>query len=142
MLFTYPLVCDYIQVRYGLSLPKPRICCSAGIGLGFVSPNGSLYPCDRIATEPYRHATIGGAQVRPLSLLEHSFDEAFNSDYFRNMFAFIARDETYRDYVPCLLLRLLPDAVLQSVPVVLARFESGHRLMPEGGAGAGKHLRR
>ena len=93
VLFTYPLVCDYIQVRYGLSLPKPRICCSAGIGLGFVSPNGSLYPCDRIATEPYRHATIGGAQVRPLSLLEHLFDEAFNSDYFRNMFAFIARDE-------------------------------------------------
>ena len=101
LLFTYPLVCDYVKAKYGLSLPKPRICCNAAIGLGFVSPDGNLYPCDRIATTEYRGSSIGDAPVHPVSLVEHSFDEAFNSDYFRNMFGFIASDDTYRDYVPC-----------------------------------------
>jgi MoaA/NifB/PqqE/SkfB family radical SAM enzyme len=100
-LFAYPLICDYIQEEYGLKMPKPRICCNASIGLGFIGPDGNLYPCDRVAAEHYVGCNIGDAEIRRMSLVDHSFYEIWNSDYYLNMFELILNDDTYKDYIPC-----------------------------------------
>jgi len=100
-LFVYPLICDYIEEKYGLKMPKSRICCNASISLGFIGPDGNLYPCDRVSTDHYVGCNIGDAKIRPMSLIDHSFYEIWNSDYYLNMFEFILNDNTYRDYNPC-----------------------------------------
>jgi len=97
----YPLICDYIEEKYDLRMPKPRICCNASISLGFIGPDGNLYPCDRISAEHYVGYEIGNAVIRPMSLIDYSFYEIWNSDYYLNMFEFILDDDTYTDYIPC-----------------------------------------
>jgi MoaA/NifB/PqqE/SkfB family radical SAM enzyme len=100
-LFTYPLVWDYIEKRYGLKMTKPRICCTASISLGFVSPDGHLYPCDRISKEYYVGCEFDGTKIKPMSLLDNSFYDIWNSEYFIKMFNFILNDLTYKNYSPC-----------------------------------------
>ncbi len=99
--FTYPLVWDYVEKKYGLKMDKPRICCSASISLGFVSPDGHLYPCDRIAKEYYVGYKIDGIEIKPMNLLDHTFYEIWNSEYFVKMFNFILDKSTYTNYEPC-----------------------------------------
>lgn len=99
--FAYPLVWDYIEKQYGFSMPRTRVCCNAAINLGFIGPDGSLYPCDRIANKEYLGERIGGAEIRPMSLLTTPFYEIWNSDYFVNMFNFILEEKTYSGYQPC-----------------------------------------
>jgi len=60
-----------------------------------------LYPCDRISAEHYVGYEIGNAMIRPMSLIDYSFYEIWNSDYYLNMFEFILDDDTYTDYIPC-----------------------------------------
>lgn len=100
-LFVYPLIWDYIEQQYGLSMPKSRICCNASISLGFIGPDGNLYPCDRVYTEHYVGRDIGNAKIRAMSLVDHSFYEIWNSDHYINMFEFILSNNTYRYYTPC-----------------------------------------
>jgi MoaA/NifB/PqqE/SkfB family radical SAM enzyme len=100
-LFTYPLVWDYIEKRYGLKMNKPRICCTASMSLGFVSPDGHLYPCDRISKECYVGYKLNGVEIKPMSLLNQSFYDIWNSEYFVKMFNFILSDSTYKNYRPC-----------------------------------------
>ena len=99
--FIYPLVNDYLQKKIGVRLPDPQICCPAAINLGFISPDGILYPCDGIANEGYVGRTIGNAQIRPLDLVKLEFYEIWNSDYFKSMFSLVVDNETYRAYQPC-----------------------------------------
>lgn len=100
-LFVYPLIWDYIEKKYHLKMPKSRICCNASISLGFIGPDGNLYPCDRISGENFVGYNIGNAMIRPMSLVNHSFYEIWNSDYYLNMFKFILDADTYKDYIPC-----------------------------------------
>ena len=97
----YPLVADYVEKVYGLKMPRPRICCNASISLGFVSPDGNLYPCDRILTEGYSGAKIGDAVLETKSLLSNTFYDVWNSDPYVNMFDLILQEDTYANYVPC-----------------------------------------
>lgn len=97
----YPLVADYVEKVYGLKLPRPRVCCNASISLGFISPDGNLYPCDRILTAGYSGVKIGDAVLEPKSLLDHTFYDVWNSAPYVNMFDFILREDTYASYVPC-----------------------------------------
>jgi radical SAM protein with 4Fe4S-binding SPASM domain len=100
-LFCYPLIHDYIQEAYGFKMPKSRICCNAAITLGFIAPDGNLYPCDRVCMENYTGFKIGDAEIRPMSLIDHSFYEIWNSDYYLNMFDLIVNENTYKYYTPC-----------------------------------------
>lgn len=97
----YPLVFDYIEHRYGLKMPKSRICCTASISLGFIGPDGNMYPCDRVASENYIGFDIYGATIQQMNLLEHSFYEIWNSNGYVNMFNLILDENTYKDYTPC-----------------------------------------
>jgi len=99
--FIYPLISDYIMDRYGLALPSPSICCTAAISMGFISPGGDLFPCDRISGPQYAGKKMGKAPIRPLSLLDHGFYEIWNDAYYVEMFPFILDPKTYRFYQPC-----------------------------------------
>lgn len=115
--FAYPLIWDYIEKQYGLSMPRTRVCCNAAMTLGFIGPDGTMYPCDRIANKEYAGARIGEAEIRPFSLLKTPFYEIWNSDYFVNMFAFILDLGTYRDYNPCNHCRYLKDRSCNPCPL-------------------------
>lgn len=115
--FAYPLVWDCIEKQSGLTMPRTRVCCNAAISLGFIGPDGMLYPCDRIANKEYIGARIGGAEIRPMSLLDTSFYEIWNSDYFVNMFEFILDPNTYRGYDPCNRCRYLKDRSCNPCPL-------------------------
>jgi MoaA/NifB/PqqE/SkfB family radical SAM enzyme len=115
--FVYPLVADYVEKLHGVAVPRSRSCCNAGISLGYVAPDGTLFPCDRIATEEYRGARIRGAEVRPLDLLQTPFTEAWASDYFTTLFELIFDDATYREYRPCNRCKYLKDRTCTPCPL-------------------------
>jgi len=100
-LFVYPLIYDYIEQKYNLKMSRSRICCNASISLGFIGPDGNLYPCDRISTEHYVGYNIRNTKIRPMSLIDHTFYEIWNSDYYMKMFELILDENTYKDYLPC-----------------------------------------
>jgi MoaA/NifB/PqqE/SkfB family radical SAM enzyme len=98
----YPLVCDYIKHRYGIDMPNSNIttiCCFASISLGYITPNGFLFPCDRIV--PQKYQSILGAPVERKSLLENSFDEIWGCNYFSKTFELVMTEDTYKDFNPC-----------------------------------------
>lgn len=100
----YPLVCDYIKQEHGIDMPSSNvsnICCFAAISLGYVTPDGYLFPCDKIVSDNYVGSPIRGATVERRSLLRHSFDEIWNSDYFVKMFELVVDDNTYTKFSPC-----------------------------------------
>ena len=99
--FVYPLVADMIKAQEGLSLPPPAICCTAAMTMGFLTPDGLLYPCDRIASPHYSGRQIGQAFIRPFSLLDREFYDIWNEAYFMDLFPFITDPRTYRLYTPC-----------------------------------------
>lgn len=99
--FVYPLIWDYVERKYGLVMPRQMVCCNASTRLGFITPDGTMYPCDRVFTENLVGKWVGDAVIRPMSLAERPFYEIWNSDYYLNFFDFILKDETYRDYEPC-----------------------------------------
>ncbi len=99
-----PLVCDYIRQKYGIDMPGSyvsTICCLGGISLGYVTPDGDLFPCDRIVADRYVGRPIRGAIVERRSLLTDDFDDIWSSDYFAKMFELVVDDNTYRNYRPC-----------------------------------------
>jgi MoaA/NifB/PqqE/SkfB family radical SAM enzyme len=97
----YPLIFDYIKKKYNLVMPKSRICCSASLSLGFISPDGIMYACDRVSSECYVGHQIDGATIQPMSLIDNSFYEIWNSGYYMNMFKLIWNEDTYKNYTPC-----------------------------------------
>jgi radical SAM protein with 4Fe4S-binding SPASM domain len=113
----YPLVIDYIEMKYNLKLPKSRICCNASINFGFIGPDGNMYPCDRISNEHYIGYDIYGAPITPMSLIDHSFYEIWNSDYYTNMFKFILNNDTYKNYHPCNHCKYLKNGYCNPCPL-------------------------
>ena len=124
----YPCVWELISKKYGLWLPQPEICCSAGSGLAYVSPSGDAYVCDRVHSSGYVGSTIISEEFRPINLLETSFSEVWNSSQFVEMFEFAKRLDTYRNFEPCNHCKYLHSGVcnpcpLGATPEKIVRFE-------------------
>lgn len=97
----YPLVHDYIKEKYNLTMPQTPICCDATTTLGYIGPDGKMYPCDRFSESSYAGMAIEKTPIRPKSLLTSSFLEIWNSDLFVSAFKFIQNEKTYGNYNPC-----------------------------------------
>jgi hypothetical protein len=115
--FIYPVIADYIEEKYGLEVPRPMLCCNAATSLGFIRPDGTMYACDRVPNDRYTGKDIDGAAIRPMSLVDHDFYEIWNSDYFRAMFPFILRADTYQNYDPCRRCKYLHDRSCNPCPL-------------------------
>ena len=113
----YPLVFDYIKKVYGFVMPKQRICCNASISLGFVAPDGNMYPCDRVPGESYLGRKLGDTTIRPMSLLHNSFYEIWNMDYYVKMFNLILSEKTYENYQPCNHCKYLKNGYCNPCPL-------------------------
>ncbi len=125
----YPLVCDYLRQAYNIGMPNSNIttiCCFASISLGYVTPDGYLFPCDRIVPQKYK--SIRGSVVERKSLLTHSFDEIWNSSYFAKTFELVMLDDTYKSFDPCSSCRYL--ATRQCNPCPLGSIGEGLSLGP------------
>jgi len=119
----YPLVRDYIRHEYGIDMPQSNIttiCCFASICSGYVTPDGNLYPCDRIIHENYD--SIRGEKVETMSLLEHPFYDIWNSDYFVKMFELVVDDETYANYIPCNSCKYMETRECNPCPLYSSRY--------------------
>ena len=120
----YPLVCDYIKQEHGLDMPKSNvsnICCFGAISLGYVTPDGYLFPCDRIVSDNYVGRPLRGATVQRRSLLTQPFDQIWNSDYFVKMFELVVDDDTYSHYRPCNTCRYLKTRECNPCPLYSTR---------------------
>lgn len=116
-----PLIREYLCKRYAVNLPMPQHCCTAGMSLVYVSPDGELFLCDRVANSGYVGAMLGTARLGGTSLLEHSFDEIWQSRQFTAMFDFIQREDTYAGFEPCNHCKYLLDRSCNPCPLQTLR---------------------
>jgi radical SAM protein with 4Fe4S-binding SPASM domain len=98
--FMFPLVWEYLIRVHGLALPFPRITCGAGTSLGFIDPNGNLFPCDRLTNE---HPAVNkfGFDLSNNSLLHRSFNEVWHRKLYDDIFKIIHDPTTYEGFKPC-----------------------------------------
>ncbi len=97
----YPLVFDYVEKIYNLKMPKTPVCCTAAISLGYLTPDGNMYACDRIYHGKYVGRAIDGAMIHSMNLNDHAFYDIWNSDYYKKMFPFIYNENSYKNHTPC-----------------------------------------
>ncbi len=119
----YPLVLDYLEKKFNLHLPKSNICCSGSINFGFISPDGNLYPCDRVPGDHLIGYDIDGTIISQMSLLENSFYEIWNSEYYIKMFNLIMSKNSYKNHHPCNHCKYLKNNYCNPCP--LYSLESG-----------------
>lgn len=98
--FSYPPLRKLVEQKTGLHYPRTQHCCMAGTTLGFVDPYGALFPCDRIAGD-FLGIEINGLSVKPMSLLEHDFEEIWNQPFYSELYKFVSSDKAFRNYDPC-----------------------------------------
>lgn len=98
--FMFPLIWEHLIRNHDLALPFPRITCGAGTSLGFIDPNGNLFPCDRL-TEMHPSVDRTGFDLTNNSLLGHSFNEVWNRKLYDDFFKVIHDPESYNNFTPC-----------------------------------------
>lgn len=98
--FMFPLVWEYLIRFHGLVLPFPRITCGAGTSLGFIDPNGNLFPCDRL-TDVHPAVDRFGFDLSDSSLLDHSFNGVWHRKLYDDLFKIIHNPATYNNFKPC-----------------------------------------
>jgi radical SAM protein with 4Fe4S-binding SPASM domain len=113
----YPLLYDYIQKKYNLTMPRSPTCCNASISFGYIDPDGNMYPCDRFSDSDYIGRNIDDAIIRPLNLVNYSFYEIWNSNYFINTFKLILNSDTYQKYDPCNHCKYLKNGFCNPCPL-------------------------
>lgn len=115
--FTYPLVRDFIIKEYGWEMPLSKNCCTGSLTLGFIDPFGNMFACDRVANDEYNGTKIGSSLIKPMNLLDHTFYEIWNSEYFLDMFPLIFDDATFRNYEPCNHCKYLKTGICTPCPL-------------------------
>jgi len=119
----YPLVWEYLCKKYGIDLPQPQICCSAAASLAYISPTGDLHLCDRVMSSGYTGSKLESETMQPVSLLDNSFEDIWNSRQYIEMFNFVKRAETYKGFHPCDHCKYFFDRTCNPCPLQAYRSE-------------------
>lgn len=98
--FSYAPLRKLVKHKTVLQYPQAQHCCMAGTTLGFIDPYGVLFPCDRIAGD-FFGVEINGLSAKPMSLLDHDFEEIWNQPFYNELFKFVSSNEAFRNYDPC-----------------------------------------
>lgn len=98
--FSYPPLRKLVKHRTGFAFPQTQHCCMAGTTLGFIDPYGALFPCDRIAGG-FFGVEINGLPAKPMSLLEHDFEDIWNQPFCNELFKHTSSNRAFKNYDPC-----------------------------------------
>ena len=99
--FARPLARTYLKTVFGLDFPEYDHTCGASKTFGYLTPDGQLFPCDRLSPNGELPVQIDFGELKEYALLKHDFHDIWDRPVFHQTFQLVEGDETFTRYNPC-----------------------------------------
>lgn len=102
LLFKTPMLIEYYNKKYNINMQMNYNGCTATIASAYMQPDGAIFPCMRV-TDTSEFVKRGFLNMKRLRITENSFDQIWNSVYFKDFYnKVICRDPSLYDvFIPC-----------------------------------------